>query len=383
MSTVGILLPRSGYYDTINFDLFEGLRAAMKFIGAENIRLVTENIGFGADKQQCYRSAEKLLIEDNADVVIGYIGHRTAQLLRPLFLGANKMLIVLDAGAHLPHESPECPNIVYHSLHNSLGAWISAQRAVKDGYTTGGMVTGYYDAGYLHTSAISTGFEQAGGQICFNHATGYKTEDFSMTPLQNFVGEFPDSALLSLFSGDYVHWYFSAIKELFGEKNMPIYLSPFSMEEQMLERAAYPGNAVKGIAAWSRQLENNENKLFIESIESTGRTPSIFSLLGWEAAQIAIKVIEASIEHKNKIKEVSEALKLMEFESPRGTIRFHAGTNTSLAPLYEASIVKTPSGNCELRIDSAIEDTSGYFEELISLPLEGSTSAWFNSYTCI
>lgn len=383
MYTIGILLPRSSYYSTINFDLFEGIRSALKLAECENIRLVTENIGFGADKQQCYRSAEKLLIEDNADIIIGYIGHRTAQLLRPLFLAANKILIVLDAGAHLPQESPECPNIIYHSLHNSLGAWISAQRAVKDGYSTGGMVTGYYDGGYLHTSAISNSFRQAGGEIRFNHATGYKTEDFSMVPLQHFVGEYPESALLTLFSGDYVQWYFSAVRELFPNQHLPIYLSPFSVEENVLEDTVYPGNKTKGVAAWSVKLDNPQNEIFKEAILSSGKTPSIFSLLGWESAQIAVKAIELSATHKNKIREVSEALKSLEFDSPRGTIRFHSTTNTSLSPLYEVTVVESNSGNCELQIDAVIEDTSGYFEEMIELPLDGSMSAWFNSYTCI
>ena len=106
MQTIGILLPRSTYYQTIGFDLFEGLRSGLRHLGRSDIKIITENIGFGAEKQQCYRSAEKLLLEENVSVVIAYIGHRTAQLLRPLFLAANKMLIVLDAGANLPNEWP-------------------------------------------------------------------------------------------------------------------------------------------------------------------------------------------------------------------------------------------------------------------------------------
>ena len=132
MQTIGLLLPRSTFYETIGFDLYEGLRSGLLQLGRDDIKIKTENIGFGADKQQCYRSAEKLLLEDNASIVIAYIGHKTAQLLRPLFLAANKILIVLDSGAHLSQEYSSSPNIIYHSLHNALGASFRQERKASN-----------------------------------------------------------------------------------------------------------------------------------------------------------------------------------------------------------------------------------------------------------
>jgi branched-chain amino acid transport system substrate-binding protein len=383
MQIIGILLSRSNYYETINFDLYEGLRSAVQEMGRDNIRIVTENIGFGSDKQQCYRSAEKLILEDNASVVIAYIGHRIAQLLRPLFLAANRILIVLDAGSNLPQEWPKCPNIFYHSLHNSLGAWFASKQAVEDGYLTGGMVTGYYDGGYLQTVGLFNGFQQAGGTICFNHATGYKKEDFTMQPLKNHLDQFPGSALLSLFSGDYVQWYFAEIKQLFGENNLPIYLPPFAFEETMLKDAIYPGNRTKGVAAWSKSIENNENKIFMEAMESSGRIPNLFSVLSWESAQIAVKVLDLSIEHKNNIQEITLALQTFKFNGPRGTVSFDSKTNTSFAPLYKASIIPDKNGMCEVKLGSIIPDTFENFEKLTRQQLDNTTSAWFNSYVCI
>jgi branched-chain amino acid transport system substrate-binding protein len=382
MQTIGILLPRSTYYQSIGFDLHEGLRSGIKQTGRENIRIVTENIGFGADKQQCYRSAERLLLEENANLIIAYIGHRTAELLKPLFLATNKILIVLDAGVNMPTEWPTCPNIFYHSLHNTLGAWLTAKKAIKDGYTNGGMVTGYYDAGYLHTYSISKSFENAGGKICFNHATGYKETDFTMKPLKEHLENNSNSALLSLFSGDFVQWYFDEIKKEFSEKNIPIYLTPFGFEETMLENAVYPSNAITGIASWSKKIETSQNKLFIESIESTGKTPNIFSLLGWESAIIALKTLDLTAKNNNKVTQIASELHAFEFEGPRGKISFDAKTNNSICPLYEASIIEN-KGMCEVEIGPEIKNIKEEFEEMCQLPLENNISAWYNSYTCI
>ncbi|WP_163398862.1 ABC transporter substrate-binding protein [Flavobacterium fluviatile] len=382
MQTIGILLARSTFYHTIGFDLYEGLRQRLKQLGRSDIKIVTENIGFGADKQQCYRSAEKLLLEENVSLVIAYIGHRTAQLLRPLFLSANKMLIVLDAGANLPQEWSASPNIFYHSLHNSLGAWLAAKQAVKDGYKNGGMVTGYYDGGYLQTFSISKGFEGAGGKICFNHATGYKKEDFTMLPLKSFLKEFDNTALLTLFSGDYMQWNFEEIRETIN-KNTPIYLSPFGFEETMLETAIHPNTKTKGVAAWAKSIKNDENSLFIETIESIGRTPNLFSLLSWESAQIALKVLDLLNANNNNILLTAQDLYTFEFDSPRGKIKFHAETNTSIGQLYNAEIIASNDGKCQVRIDEAIIDTAEEFETMTQLELDNISSAWHNSYTCI
>jgi branched-chain amino acid transport system substrate-binding protein len=383
MQTIGILLARSTYYQSISFDLYEGLRCGLKHLGRNDIRIVTENIGFGADKQQCYRSAEKLLLEENVSVVIAYIGHRMAQLLRPLFLAANKMLIVLDAGANLPHEWPACPNIFYHSLHNSLGASMAARQAVNDGYTSAGMVTGYYDGGYLHTYGISKGFEENGGKIAFNHATGYKEEDFTIAPLKDHLEKFPNSALLSLFSGDFVHWYFEGIKNSFKGQNIPIYLPPFGLEEMMLADAEYPGGNIKGIAAWSKKIDSEENKIFIETITAANRTPNIFSLLSWESASLALKVIELIDLSKNNMTQIASGIKSFTFKSPRGTIYFDSKTNTSISPLYNSTIIPNSEGKCEIQIESIANDVFEHFQKLTDQNLNNSTSSWYNSYTCI
>jgi branched-chain amino acid transport system substrate-binding protein len=384
MLTIGILLPRSTYYETISFDLYEGLRSGLNHFGFQDVKIVTENIGFGSDKQQCYRSAEKLLLEENVTIVIAYIGQRMAQLLRPLFLAANKILIVLDAGANLPQEWPSCPNIIYHSLQNSLGAWLSSKEATKDGYFSGGMVTGYYDGGYLQTYSLCNSFEQSGGTICFNHATGYKEDDFTMEPLKNYLDQFPNSALLSLFSGDYVQWYFSEIKDWIFEKKTTIYLSPFGFEETMLQKAVFPNCRIKGVAAWSKNINSEENNLFITTIKKTGRTPNLFSLLAWESAQIAIEIVALLNKHENNVSQTISELLNFEFISPRGNVSFNSKTNTSITPLFEAEIVlNEEDGMCKVNLFSEIKDTKKTFELLSELEIGSATSAWYNSYVCI
>lgn len=381
MQKIGFLLPRSSFYDTMGFDLFEGLRSGLQHIEKYDVKIIIENISFGADKQQCYRCAEKLVLEENVAIVVAYIGHRMAELLKPLFLATNKILLVLDPGASMPQEWPTCSSIFYHSLQNAFGAWLTAQKAVKEGYQTGGMVTNYYDGGYLHTYGITKGYEWAKGTICFNHATGFKPEDFTMEPLQNHLSQNPNSALLSLFSGDFTQWYFAELKKWFENQDVPVYLSPFGLEETMLENAVFASNKISGVAAWSRNIATPENKTFMDTIVTSGRKANLFNLLGWESAPIINKILELLEIHKNNTSSIAAELMSFDFESPRGKISFDSKTNTTVSPLYDVTVIEN-MGNCEIVVNGKIDNIKTEFETFSTLNLDNAVSAWFNSYTC-
>lgn len=383
-TTIGILLPRSTYYETIGFEIYNGLKTALDEIGiTDSVRIVSENIGFGSDKQQCYRAAERLLLDENASIVIAYTGHRGAQLLRPLFLAMNRLLIVLDAGANLPHEAEYSANILYHSFHNSLGAWLSAKKAVTDGFNQGAMITGYYDGGYLHTVAITEGFVRNGGQIMFNVATGFKPETFSMEESLKHLEAYPDSALLTLFSGDFIQWYFKEMNRLHKDKQLPIYLSPFGMEEQMLEEAEYPGEFAQGVVTWSRKIDNELNYRFLECIkENTGLAATYFHLMGWESALLIQTILR--LQGEMGIKPVSPELqKNIVFDSPRGTIRVSEKLNTTYGPMYHARIIPSDKNTCLLELGEPIDSIDSELDELSKVPLNDVETAWYNSYVCI
>ena len=383
MHTIGILLPRSTYYGGIGFEMFEGLRAGLKRAGRDDIRIVAENIGFGTDKQECYRLAERLIIQENVSVVFAYLGHRTAQLSRPLFMAANRLLVVLDAGAHLPQEWPSSPNIFYHSLNNSLGIWLNAHAAIRDGYRQAGVTSCFYDGGYLQMVAAANGFVSGGGEIVYNHITGYTPEDFVLSPLKKYTESFSEACLLPVFSGEYAEWFF---RDLVNEKlniKQTIYPAPFTLEESVLGRSKFPKNHIKGIVAWSMNLSNTENLIFCDSIREAGREATLFSLLGWEAAILAIEGCRLMQVNNNNGALSSKGLSSFVFESPRGKISYHEKWNHSLCGMHEVVIEEDENGFSKLRPVGEIENCDSAFEALVAVPLEKAVSGWFNSYTCI
>jgi len=377
------MLPRSTFYASIGFDILEGLKGGLTHAGNNQIQIITESIGFGAEKRDCYAAAERLLMVENVTVVFAYIGQRTAQLLRPLFMAANKLLIVLDAGSSMPNEWPASPNILFHSLHNSLSGWFTSQMAAHDGFNAMGTVSGFYDGGYLQTYALARGCTDNNGTIVFNHATGYRLEDFTMLPLNQHSKNNPDACILSLFSGDYVQWFFDELIKTFPTNCPPVYAAGYTLEESVLDTIIFPETIIKGTVAWSRQIDTPANTTFINAIDDSGRAANIFSLLGWEAAMLAIVSLSGMEDNKNNGKKALQYLMQQSFEGPRGKLTFHQQTNHTLSPMYCVEIEKNTDNTSALKIISVIENPENAYEQLISEPLNDATTGWYNSYACI
>ncbi|UCS92360.1 ABC transporter substrate-binding protein [Echinicola marina] len=386
MKKVGLLLPRSTYYASIGFDMHEGLKQGLLAQGDCDISVISENIGFGTDHQKCYEVVEKFLLTEEVDVVLAYISHRTAQLLRPLFKAANKILVVLDSGANLPQEWPSSTNTLYHSLHNSLGNWLAGEKASQVGLKKAASITGYYDGGYLHTHAGFVGYTHSGGNILFNHATGYKKEDFNLTALKEHLALSQSTdCFLSLFSGDYVQWYFQELNKHFNSDEYTVILPPFGLEESVLSETLFPNQKIMGVAAWSKNLGNKENSNFIDQMLQNGKIANLFSLLGYEAAFFVTVIIKLMAENHQNGKEACKSLMDMEFQTPRGKVVFHKATQTSIAPMYHAEVVPDEKRMSQVNVKEEIDlgQVFDTYDSMVSIPLNNATSGWINSYTCI
>ncbi len=129
----GLLLPRSTDYPALGFDILDGLRYNLKGTGQEDARFLTENIGYGEDHDLNYAKAEKLVLQDNVDVVIAYCSAANAEPLYNLAGISGKPFIFLDAGMQLPEMAPH-PNCYYISYRVYMpAAWQVLWQAIKTG----------------------------------------------------------------------------------------------------------------------------------------------------------------------------------------------------------------------------------------------------------
>jgi branched-chain amino acid transport system substrate-binding protein len=387
MLRIGILTPRSTLYPSMGFDLLNGLKAGFTHLNLNNdITLFTENIGFGTDEPEIYTKAEKMILGDNADIVIACCDSRIAGMLQPLFTAAGKLLLVTNMGANLPESWQAHEYTILHSLNFCFNAALTGTLAAAN--KTAALAASYFDAGYNQVYSMLTRFQQKGGNILYNHITHLKPEHFTLEPLKNFMAsEGGTNNLLCLFSADMAALFYKEMAQVQQSQQCNLFVAPMMLEETLaaeLNKQVLLKN-VQGYTPWLAALPNDNNRQFMEAYTTAqGKQANIFVLLGWDTALVidgfAKQLAANGNNTPNAIKAMGAAPAL---PSPRGWIKLDAATNHIYGPAW---LVKGSN-----YFDLAIEENGSLdmhaewksFSEEIALSPDGLHSAWRNTYLCI
>lgn len=238
---IGILLPRSTDYPHLGFDLLDGVKCSLKAATEVEATFVTENIGYGENRKDNYAKAEKMILQDEVDLIIAYLSGGNAESMYALSVSLKTPFVFLDPGMSHP-AFPVAPGVVAISLQGLLASYLLGKQAGAGGAEVL-MATSFYDGGYRGPWAYARGIEAAGGKIAANYVSHYKESEFTTQPFVKQLQENPVKRVAACFS-TYLSGLF--INHLHKETALPeadYYCSSFMAEEQLL--AAYslpPGN---------------------------------------------------------------------------------------------------------------------------------------------
>lgn len=371
--TIGVLLPRSGEYPTMALDLLDGLRLHLKQLNTD-VRLVTENIGFGEVIENTQAAAEKLIMEHDPKLLIAYSTSINAEALYSQAQAFNKPFLFLDAGMEVfeapPH--PLCRHLTLQGLQACRMLGDRASRNQEKILTA----TSFFDGGYRGTWAFHDTIMKNGGSIVGHYVSHYLPAEFSLAQYVQIAQEQAPQAVTAAFSSYFVELFFTHLAKTEADvRRLPVYCSPFMADEQLLPKIDFPDATLHAIAPWSVNLELPVNKNFVATIQKEkNKSANIFHLLGWEAAAAAAKMLEA-----NDI----AALDGWSIESPRGTVTFDKETHNAYAPLYEGKIVAGENGKCRFAVESVFEVPVEEHRALHFSRLDGAFSRWKNNFFCI
>lgn len=369
---IGLLLPRSTDYPAMGFEILDGLRCRLKSSGQKS-DLFTENTGFGEDQSLTYSKAEKLLLEHNADVLVAYSNSANAELLYTLADTIGKPFIILDAGMQLPREkpSPYCFHISLQGLHACRMSGYMA----GEGRRKVLMATSFYDGGYRGPYSYDRGLSEAGGSVCGNYVSGYKTAEFNIDNYLSLLQRHEAGAVAACFSSYLAGLFFKALHEKNSVATpLPFYCSPFMAEEQLLNKCDFPGGEFHAVVPWATSLKSEEQERFLHIIrEEKNKTATIFHLLGWEAA-IAVTAVW---------QQGASALKGLTYSSPRGQVTIHPETHYSYGPLYKGKITPAENGKCAFEVSGQLVVDAATHAVVLNDRPDAVVSGWRNNYLCI
>lgn len=385
MLSIGILTPRSTLYPTMAFDMLNGLKASLAQLNLSNdFNLITDNIGFGTDEAEIYTKAEKMLLGDNADIVIACCDSRIAAMLQPLFTAAGKLLLVTNMGANLPEGWQAQPTTIFHTLNFCYNTALTGTLAAAGG--TGTLAASYYDAGYNQLYSMVTRFQQNGGSILYNHITHLETDQFTLQPLQEFMAaENGTQNLMCLFSADMAALFYKEIASIQQDQYCQLFVAPMMLEETLIKELNGEAsvNNIQGYSPWLSILSNANNQQFIKSYNALfNKQPNLFSLLGWDSALIIAEYYNHLKLNNNTAEAVSAMGSGVALASPRGWIKLDPLSNHIYGPAW---LVKS-SNHFNLIVEDSKLDTDvewKRFTEDVSLSATDLHSAWRNTYLCI
>lgn len=370
---IGLLLPRSTDYPAMGFDMLDGIRTGLLHLGISDAMVFTDNIGFGEDTADTYAKAERLLLQEDVQLMVVYSNVSNAECLYLLAASAQRPFIFLDPGMQLPADTIN--EYCYHISMQGIHSCHFSGKQVATGGKKVLMATSFYDGGYRGPWSYHTSIASAGGMVCGNYVSGYKVADFSIAPYLKMLEQTDADGVAACFSSYLAELFMQSLMAA-GHKavTLPFYCSSYMAEEQLLARCDFPGGTFHAIVPWASTIENEEQASFKTAIQQQRNKPvTIFHLMGWEAAVVA----------KQAIQQGTASLPGFSYNSPRGQVHIHTETHHTYAPLYYGNIVPGLNGKCALRLTDQVvlDDKDHTYYQLHEIT--EAASGWRNNYLCI
>ena len=380
---IGILFPRSKAYPLIGSDFLEGIKAftANASLG-EDVKFFPESIGFGGVEKEVYAKAEKLLMIDDVDILVGFIDERILELLKPLLLASAKLFILVNAGANQPANWVPQPNIITLSLRHSFLCALNGQAAASAENKTAAVVSTFYDCGYLHLATVVREFVAAKGKVQFNYINNQLYDDnFNINELISFLDSDKNTkTLLCVLDSLPASLFYKLLNQYEEAHHLNLYVSPMMIEKKALENLNNGFNfSVHGYLPWHLSDTREENLQFINHYQKhLKKAPGIFSLLGWEAGMILKEISNNNGGNYRNGELLTEVLKTKKISGPRGTLQLDASTQFYICPAIRCSI---PAGSAEMEMEYNL-DFKNEWEAFTEKNTEGPVSGWTNTYLC-
>jgi branched-chain amino acid transport system substrate-binding protein len=119
---------------------------------------------------------------------------------------------------------------------------------------------------------------------------------------------------------------------------LPVLGPGFSFSQDVLPAVGDAALGVKNSASWSKDLDNEANKEFVEAFQAEyGRLPSIYAAQSWDTANLILSALaKADVKDKDAFR---AALKAADFKSVRGEFTFNTNQHP-IQNIYVREVVK-------------------------------------------
>jgi branched-chain amino acid transport system substrate-binding protein len=355
---VGLVIPQAGVYTPLGEDMQQGWELYLEqndgTLGGYEVETVIADEGEGPDTG--VPAIQRLLQQDQVDVVVGIVNSATALGAADQFAEAQKVLLVANAGAGAITADAASPYVWRTSFTNAQIAAAMGEHLAAEGVGPVYVMAPDYAAGQEVVDGFIAAYEEGGGEVAGQALTPFgTTQDYQpfLSPIQSSGA----AATFVFYSGGEAVSYVQQYDQFGLKDSIPLYGSGFLTEGSVLDAQGESAVGVQTTLHYSTEIDNEANQEFVTAYEEAyGELPTVFGMTTFDTAN----VLAAALEETEGLSgdELSAALDgLGEIEdSPRGPWSFNGQTPEQSIYLREV----TDEGGT--LINSVVEDL-GVFEQ--------------------
>jgi len=303
------------------------------------------------------RIAQELVTNDRVNVLAGFTLTPGALATAPVATQAKTpMIVMLGATAIIPDRSPF---IVRTSLSVPQVAQPYAEYIAKEGAKTMITLVSDYGPGIDYEGLVSAGFEAAGGKVLQKLRVPLASPEFAPF-LQRVVDAKPDALFIFVPSGGVGISLMNQLRERgVAQAGIKIYAEGSMLDDDSLNSMGDVALGTVTSHTYSAAHDSATNKAFVEAFrKASGRRPNIVAAYGYDGMHLiyeALKKTNGAVDGEKLV----EAMKNMEWESPRGPVKVDPETRDLIQNVYIRRAQRLADGeiyNVEFATIPAVKD---------------------------
>jgi branched-chain amino acid transport system substrate-binding protein len=336
---VGLVIPQAGVYTPLGEDMQQGwdlwLEQNDGMMGDYEVETVVADEGEGPDTG--VPAIQRLLQEDQVDVVVGIVNSATALGAADQFTESQKVLVVANAGAGPITGAASSPYVWRTSFTNAQIAAAMGQHLAEEGVGPVYVMAPDYAAGQEVVAGFTKAYQEGGGTLAGQALTPFgTTQDYQpfLSPIQSSGAE----ATFVFYSGGEAVSFVQQYDQFGLKDSIPLYGSGFLTEGSVLEAQGESAVGVQTALHYSTEIDNEANQEFVAAYEEAyDELPTVFGMTTYDTANVLAKALAGTEGLSGD--ELSAALEgLGEIEdSPRGPWSFNGQTPEQTVYLREVT----------------------------------------------
>ena len=332
---VGFIVSYSGQFADTGIQLDNGFKLYMKqkgdTVAGKKIEVIRKDNG-GIAPDVAKRLAQELIVRDKADILGGFELTPNALAVGDVSAEAKKFMVVMNAATSIiTTKSPYIArtSVTTPMLNDALGRW-AAKNNIKKVYT----LVSDFGPGHDAVAAFKEGLTAEGGAIVGSALFPIANMDFGAF-VQAAKDSNPDAIYIWTPGGTQP----AAIGKALNERGVDTSKIKILGQDELTGVSALKSMGDLGLgiitaAMYDYNLPNPLNQQFVKEFRAEfNREPDIFSIGGYDGAQLIYKALEKT-GGKADGESLIAAAKGMAWESPRGPMSIDPETRDVIETVY-------------------------------------------------